>query len=175
MFNSDQMLRARIRLRRNTPPNAGRASRHRQCIALYYGAIIQYKHLPVNNIRAFSSKYPINASSFCESLPNNCILPPTLVPALSFTSIIQKESGPEILLQGRSLFYVQVRVFSVSIFDGSDHELKLIRDAELTAQIAVFSALIVYHALDGQQRIALYHIQIFRLLMVRKYDLKDLV
>lgn len=61
------------------------------------------------------------------------------------------------------------------IFDSSDHELKLIRDAELTAQIAVFPALIVHHALDGQQRVALYHIQILGLLMVRKHDLKDFV
>ena len=52
---------------------------------------------------------------------------------------------------------------------------KLIRDAELTAQIAVFPALIVHHALDGQQRVALYHTQILGLLMVRKHDLKDFI
>lgn len=61
------------------------------------------------------------------------------------------------------------------IFDSSDHELKLIRDAELTAQIAVFPALIVHHALDGQQWVALYHIQILRLLMVRKHDFENLI
>ena len=72
------------------------------------------------------------------------------------------------------IFYTQVRFF-VFIFDNSDHELKLIRDAELTAQIAVFPALIVHHALDGQQRVALYHIQILGLLMVRKHDLKDFI
>ena len=72
-------------------------------------------------------------------------------------------------------FYTQVRLFVVPIFDSSDHELKLIRDAELTAQIAMFPALIVHHALDGQQRVALYHTQILGLLMVRKHDLKDFV
>lgn len=114
---------------------------------------------------------------FCESLPNHCILPPSFAPILSLTSIIQKESAPEILLQGRSLFYfyTQVRLFVVPIFDSSDHELKLIRDAELTAQIAVFPALIVHHALDGQQRVTLYHTQILGLLMVRKHDLKDFI
>lgn len=114
---------------------------------------------------------------FCESLPNYCILLPSFAPVLSLTSIIQKESAPEILLQGRSLFYfyTQVRLFVVPIFDSSDHELKLIRDAELTAQIAVFPALIVHHALDGQQRVALYHAQILGLLMVRKHDLKDFI
>ncbi len=45
----------------------------------------------------------------------------------------------------------------------------------LTAQIAVFPALIVHHALDGQQRVALYHTQILGLLMVRKHDLKDFI
>ena len=73
------------------------------------------------------------------------------------------------------LFLYTGTPFSVLIFDSSDHELKLIRDAELTAQIAVFPALIVHHALDGQQRVALYHIQILGLLMVRKHDLKDFV
>ena len=107
---------------------------------------------------------------FCESPPNYCILLPSFAPVLSLTSIIQKESAPEILLQGRSLF-----IFIVLIFDSSDHELKLIRDAELTAQIAVFPALIVHHALDGQQRVALYHTQILGLLMVRKHDLKDFI
>ena len=116
-------------------------------------------------------------SLFCQSRPNHCILLPSFAPVLSLTSIIQKESALEILLQGRSLFYfyAQVRFFVASIFDSSDHELKLIRDAELTAQIAVFPALIVHHALDGQQRVALYHIQILGLLMVRKHDLKDLI
>ena len=113
---------------------------------------------------------------FCESPPNYCILLPSFAPVLSLTSIIQKESAPEILLQGRSLFFfTQVRLFVVPIFDSSDHELKLIRDAELTAQIAVFPALIVHHALDGQQRVALYHTQILCLLMVRKHDLKDFI
>ena len=177
MFNSDRMLRACIKSRRNTPPNTGRASRHRQCIVLYHGAIIQCKHCLVNSIPSFSSKHPINVPLFCESLPNHCILLPSFAPVLSLTSIIQKESTPEILLQERPLFYfyAQVRFFVASIFDGSDHELKLIRDAELTAQIAVFPALIVHHALDGQQRVALYHIQILGLLMVRKHDLKDFV
>lgn len=177
MFNSDRMLRACIRSRRNTPPNTGRASRHRQCIVLYHGSMIQCKHCLVNSIQAFSSKHPINMHLFCESLPNHCILLPSFAPVLSLTSIIQKESAPEILLQGRSLFYfyTQVRFFVVPIFDSSDHELKLIRDAELTAQIAVFPALIVHHALDGQQRVALYHTQILGLLMVRKHDLKDFV
>ena len=73
------------------------------------------------------------------------------------------------------LFLYTGTAFSVPIFDSSDHELKLIRDAELTTQIAVFPALIVHHALDGQQRVALYHIQILGLLMVRKHDLKDFV
>lgn len=177
MFNSDRMLRACIRSRRNTPPNTGRASRHRQCIVLYHGAIIQCKHRLVNSIQAFSSKPPINVPLFCESLPNYCILLPSFAPVLSLTSIIQKESALEILLQGTLsfCFYTQVRLFVVPIFDSSDHELKLIRDAELTAQIAVFPALIVHHALDGQQRIALYHIQILGLLMVRKHDLKDFI
>lgn len=177
MFNSDRMLRACIRSRRNTPPNTGRASRHRQCIVLYHGAIIQCKHRLVNSIQAFSSKPPINVPLFCESLPNYCILLPSFAPVLSLTSITQKESAPEILLQGRSLFYfyTQVRLFVVPIFDSSDHELKLIRDAELTAQIAVFPARIMHHALDGQQRVALYHTQILGLLMVRKHDLKDFV
>lgn len=177
MFNSDRMLRACIRSRRNTPPNTGRASRHRQCIVLYHGAIIQCKHRLVNSIPSFSSKHPINVPLFCESLPNHCILLPSFAPVLSLTSIIQKESALEILLQGRSpfIFYTQVRLFAVPIFDSSDHKLKLIRDAELTAQIAVFPALIVHHALDGQQRVALYHIQILGLLMVRKHDLKDFV
>lgn len=114
---------------------------------------------------------------FCESPPNYCILLSSFVPVLSLTFIIQKESALEILLQGRSLFYfyTQVRLFVVPIFDSSDHELKLIRDAELTAQIAVFPALIVHHALDGQQRVALYHTQILGLLMVRKHDLKDFI
>ena len=118
---------------------------------------------------------------FCESPPNYCILLPSFAPVLSLTSIIQKESAPEILLQGRSLFifffffFTQVRLFVVPIFDSSDHELKLIHDAELTAQIAVFPALIVHHALDGQQRVALYHTQILCLLMVRKHDLKDFI
>lgn len=176
MFNSDRMLRACIRSRRNTPPNTGRASRHRQCIVLYHGAIIQCKHLLVNSIPAFSSKHPISVSLFCETPPNRCILLPSFALVLSLTSIIQRESALEILLQGRSLFifYTQVRFF-VPIFDNSDHELKLIRDAELTAQIAVFPALIVHHALDGQQRVALYHIQILGLLMVRKHDLKDFI
>lgn len=177
MFNSDRMLRACIKSRRNTPPNTGRASRHRQCIVLYHGTIIQCKHRLVNSIQAFSSKHPINVPLFCESLPNYCILLSSFAPVLSLTSIIQKESALEILLQGRSLFYfyTQVRFFVVPIFDSSDHELKLIRDAELTAQIAVFPALIVHHALDGQQRVALYHTQILGLLMVRKHDLKDFV
>lgn len=177
MFNSDRMLRACIRSRRNTPPNTGRASRHRQCIVLYHGQIIQCKHRLVNSIQAFSSKPPINVPLFCESLPNYCILLSSFAPILSLTSIIQKESAPEILLQGRSpfYFYTQVRLFVVPIFDSSDHELKLIRDAELTAQIAVFPALIVHHALDGQQRVALYHTQILGLLMVRKHDLKDFI
>lgn len=176
MFNSDRMLRACIKSRRNTPPNTGRASRHRQCIVLYHGAIIQCKHRLVNSIQAFSSKHPINVPLFCESLPNYCILLSSFAPILSLTSIIQKESALEILLQGRSLyFYTQVRIFVVPIFDSSDHELKLIRDAELTAQIAVFPALIVHHALDGQQRVALYHTQILGLLMVRKHDLKDFI
>ena len=177
MFNSDRMLRACIRSRRNTPPNTGRASRHRQCIVLYHGAIIQCKHRLVNSIQAFSSKHPINVSLFCESPPNYCILLPSFAPVLSLTSIIQKESAPEILLQGRSpfIFVHRYDFFDVPIFDSSDHELKLIRDAELTAQIAVFPALIVHHALDGQQRVALYHIQILGLLMVRKHDLKDFV
>ena len=114
---------------------------------------------------------------FCESPPNYCILLSSFAPVLSLTSIIQKESAPEILLQGRSLFifYTQVRLFVVPIFDSSDHELKLIRDAELTAQIAVFPARIMHHALDGQQRVALYHTQILGLLMVRKHDLKDFI
>ena len=114
---------------------------------------------------------------FCESSPNHFILLPSSASILSLTSIIQKESAPEILLQGRSLFhfYTQIRVFVASIFDSSDHKLKLIRDAELTAQIAVLSALIVHHALDGQQWVALYHIQVLRLLMVRKHDLKNLI
>lgn len=177
MFNSDRMLRACIRSRRNTPPNTGRASRHRQCIVLYHGAIIQCKHRLVNSIQAFSSKPPINVPLFCESLPNYCILLPSFAPVLSLTSIIQKESALKILFQGRSLFIFIHRYvfFIVPIFDSSDHELKLIRDAELTAQIAVFPALIVHHALDGQQRIALYHIQILGLLMVRKHDLKDFI
>ena len=177
MFNSDRMLRACIRSRRNTPPNTGRASRHRQCIVLYHGAIIQCKHRLVNSIQAFSSKHPINVPLFCESLPNHCILLPSFAPILSLTSIIQKESALEILLQGRSLFIFILRYafFDVPIFDSSDHELKLIRDAELTAQIAVFPALIVHHALDGQQRVALYHTQILGLLMVRKHDLKDFI
>lgn len=177
MFNSDRMLRACIRSRRNTPPNTGRASRHRQCIVLYHGAIIQCKHRLVNSIQAFSSKPPINVPLFCESLPNYCILLPSFAPVLSLTSIIQKESALEILLQGRSpfIFILRYAFFDVPIFDSSDHELKLIRDAELTAQIAVFPALIVHHALDGQQRIALYHIQILGLLMVRKHDLKDFI
>ena len=177
MFNSDRMLRACIRSRRNTPPNTGRASRHRQCIVLYHGAIIQCKHRLVNSIQAFSSKHPINTPLFCESLPNYCILLSSFAPILSLTSIIQKESATEILLQGRSLFIFIHRYvfFVVPIFDSSDHELKLVRDAELTAQIAVFPALIVHHALDGQQRIALYHIQILGLLMVRKHDLKDFI
>ena len=177
MFNSDRMLRACIRSRRNTPPNTGRASRHRQCIVLYHDAIIQCKHCLVNSIPSFSSKHPINVPLFCESPPNHCILLPSFAPVLSLTSIIQKESGPEILLQGHSLFIFIHRYafFVVPIFDSSDHELKLIRDAELTAQIAVFPALIVHHALDGQQRVALYHIQILGLLMVRKHDLKDFV
>ena len=177
MFNSDRMLRACIKSRRNTPPNTGRASRHRQCIVLYHGSIIQCKHCLVNSIPSFSSKHPINVPLFCESLPNHCILLPSFAPVLSLTSIIQKESALEILLQGRSLFIFIPRYafFDVPIFDSSDHELKLIRDAELTAQIAVFPALIVHHALDGQQRVALYHIQILGLLMVRKHDLKDFV
>ena len=112
---------------------------------------------------------------FCESPPNYCILLPSFAPVLSLTSIIQKESAPEILLQGRSLFIFIHRYVFVLIFDSSDHELKLIRDAELTAQIAVFPALIVHHALDGQQRVALYHTQILGLLMVRKHDLKDFI
>ena len=113
---------------------------------------------------------------FCETPPNRCILLPSFALVLSLASIIQRESALEILLQGRSLFifYTQVRFF-VPVFDNSDHELKLIRDAELTAQIAVFPALIVHHALDGQQRVALYHIQILGLLMVRKHDLKDFI
>ena len=177
MFNSDRMLRACIRSRRNTPPNTGRASRHRQCIVLYHGAIIQCKHHLVNSIQAFSSKPPINVPLFCESLPNHCILLPSFAPILSLTPIIQKESALEILLQGRSLFIFIHRYafFDVPIFDSSDHELKLIRDAELAAQIAVFPALIVHHALDGQQRVALYHAQILGLLMVRKHDLKDFI
>lgn len=114
---------------------------------------------------------------FCESPPNYCILLPSSAPVLSLTSIIQKESALEILLQGRSLFIFMRRYafFVVPIFDSSDHELKLIRDAELTAQIAMFPALIVHHALDGQQRVALYHTQILGLLMVRKHDLKDFI
>ena len=177
MFNSDRMLRACIKSRRNTPPNTGRASRHRQCIVLYHGAIIQCKHRLVNSIPSFSSKHPINVPLFCESLPNYCILLPSFAPVLSLTSIIQKESALEILLQGRSpfIFIHRYAFFDVPIFDSSDHELKLIRDAELTAQIAVFPALIVHHALDGQQRVALYHIQILGLLMVRKHDLKDFI
>ena len=177
MFNSDRMLRACIKSRRNTPPNTGRASRHRQCIVLYHGAIIQCKHRLVNSIPSFSSKHPINVPLFCESPPNHCILLPSFAPVLSLTSIIQKESALEILLQGRSpfIFIHRYAFFDVPIFDSSDHELKLIRDAELTAQIAVFPALIVHHALDGQQRVALYHIQILGLLMVRKHDLKDFV
>lgn len=177
MFNSDRMLRACIRSRRNTPPNTGRASRHRQCIVLYHGAIIQCKHRLVNSIQAFSSKHPINVPLFCESPPNYCILLSSFAPVLSLTSIIQKESVLEILLQGRSLFIFMRRYafFVVPIFDSSDHELKLIRDAELTAQIAVFPARIMHHALDGQQRVALYHTQILGLLMVRKHDLKDFI
>lgn len=113
---------------------------------------------------------------FCESLPNYCILLSSFAPVLSLTSIIQKESALEILFQGRSLFILYTGTsFVVLIFDSSDHELKLIRDAELTAQIAVFPALIVHHALDGQQRVALYHTQILGLLMVRKHDLKDFI
>ena len=116
---------------------------------------------------------------FCESPPNYCILLPSFAPVLSLTSIIQKESAPEPLKfcsrDALFYFYTQIRVFVASIFDGSDHELKLIRDAELTAQIAVFPALIVHHALDGQQRVALYHTQILCLLMVRKHDLKDFI
>lgn len=177
MFNSDRMLRACIRSRRNTPPNTGRASRHRQCIVLYHGSIIQCKHRLVNSIPSFSSKHPINVPLFCESPPNHCILLPSFAPVLSLTSIIQKESALEILLQGRSpfIFIHRYAFFDVPIFDSSDHELKLIRDAELTAQIAVFPALIVHHALDGQQRVALYHAQILGLLMVRKHDLKDFI
>lgn len=177
MFNSDRMLRACIRSRRNTPPNTGRASRHRQCIVLYHGAIIQCKHRLVNSIPAFSSKHPINMPLFCESPPNHCILLPSFAPVLSLTSIIQKESAPRNSASGTLsfYFYAHIRLFSALIFDRSDHELKLIRDAELTAQIAVFPALIVHHALDGQQRIALYHIQILGLLMVRKHDLKDFI
>lgn len=177
MFNSDRMLRACIRSRRNTSPNTGRASRHRQCIVLYHGAIIQCKHRLVNSIQAFSSKHPINVPLFCESPPNYCILLSSFAPILSLTSIIQKESALEILLQGRSLFIFMRRYafFVVPIFDSSDHELKLIRDAELTAQIAVFPARIMHHALDGQQRVALYHTQILGLLMVRKHDLKDFI
>lgn len=177
MFNSDRMLRACIKSRRNTSPNTGRASRHRQCIVLYHGAIIQCKHRLVNSIPSFSSKHPINVPLFCESPPNYCILLPSFAPVLSLTSIIQKESALEILLQGRSpfIFIHRYAFFDVPIFDCSGHELKLIRDAELTAQIAVFPALIVHHALDGQQRVALYHIQILGLLMVRKHDLKDFV
>ena len=176
MFNSDRMLRACIRSCRNTPPNTGRDSRHRQCIVLYHDAMIQCKHHLVNSIPAFLSKHPINMPLFCESPLNHCILPPSFVLVLSLTSIIQKESASEILLQGRSLFiFIHRYVFSVPIFDSSDHELKLIRDAELTAQIAVFPALIVHHALDGQQWVALYHIQILRLLMVRKHDFENLI
>lgn len=52
------------------------------------------------------------------------------------------------------------------------HQLELIGDAELMAQVAVFAAVILHDALDGEEGVAFAHPQIPRLLIVGEHDLQ---
>ena len=52
------------------------------------------------------------------------------------------------------------------------HQFELIGDAELMAQVAVFAAVILHDALDGEEGMAFAHPQIPRLLIVGEHDLQ---